>query len=51
MQMPEVSSYRDLIELARREDLGAGDVSSEVTIRKDQLLEDIFQRKEGRSMT
>ena len=36
IQMPELESYRPLIELARREDLGSGDVSSEITIAQEQ---------------
>ena len=34
---PNPASYAELIELARREDLGAGDVSSELTISAEQV--------------
>jgi len=36
MKVPELESYLSLIEMAKREDLGAGDVTSEATIEADR---------------
>ncbi len=36
MQVPKLESYLSLIEMAKREDLGAGDVTSEATIEADR---------------
>ncbi|MFC1782598.1 carboxylating nicotinate-nucleotide diphosphorylase [Planctomycetota bacterium] len=36
LQAPDITSYQSLIEWARREDLGAADITSQVTIPADQ---------------